>query len=102
MDNQDSTTQATKNQKERILDYKRTFSTEEGQRVLYDLMVFGNFLRPTLGHNNDVTEMAFNEGKRQMALRILTYCQLDMETINKFIEKRQGERNAKISNALKV
>lgn len=82
-------------QKDELLDFKRTFTTPEGKRVLYDLMGFCNFMKPTLNKNNDPIEMAFNEGKRQVVLMILTKCQLNMETVNKFMEIRQGERDAK-------
>ena len=94
MDRAEQLKKVGKVQKDRVLDYKRTFDSPEGKRVLYDLMIFGNFISPTLTVKNDPIEMAFNEGKRQVVLKILTYCQLDLTMVEKFIATRQGERDA--------
>lgn len=84
---------AGKRSKQKILDYKAVFGTEQGKRVLHDLLVYSNFLQPTLTSNNDPIEMAFNEGKRNVILRVLSFGRMDIRDIDKLIE--EGERNAK-------
>ena len=75
------------------MDYKKTFGTEEGKAVLYDLMDAHHFLKPTLTAKNDPIEAAFNEGKRNVILRILAYTNMDIQHIDALI--KEGERNVK-------
>lgn len=56
----------------RIQDYKRTFSTQHGERVLLDLMEHCNMLRPTFNQKNEVNLSIYNEGMRGAALYILS------------------------------
>ena len=55
--------------------YKRVFTTEDGGAILNDLMVFCNMIQPCYDPQN-VNETIFNEGKRSVALFIMT--QLNM------------------------
>lgn len=62
-------------------DYKKTFSTEEGKRVLKDLenTCFYN----TTTFSDKALMIAFNEGNRAVFLHIKTILELDIETLEK-------------------
>jgi hypothetical protein len=85
--------QVNKKAKQKHLDYANTFGSEEGKRVLHDMMRTHKFLTPTLASGNDPIEMAFFEGQRNVILRILTYLNMDVEAINRLVS--EGERNVK-------
>jgi hypothetical protein len=55
-------------------DYKRVFSSEQGNRVLADLIANHYVMNTTFArHPNDPEgTMAFREGQRQVVMRILT------------------------------
>ncbi len=75
-------------------DYQRTFNSEQGQRVLYDLMNEHYFLRSSFDQNP--YEMAFREGQKNVILRIMTILKLDLGKIK---EKLEGaEQYAKDQN----
>jgi hypothetical protein len=52
--------------------YKRLFSGPDGETVLNDLLKFCHFMQPTFVAESPC-ETSFNEGKRRVALRILSY-----------------------------
>lgn len=52
--------------------YLRVFSTAEGKKVLRDLMQFGHVF-DQVHVNGDPVSTAFNDGKRRMVLRILSF-----------------------------
>lgn len=52
--------------------YKNVFNTVEGKKVLRDLMDFCHFTNPTYDPNN-IHNSAFNEGKRRVLLRIISF-----------------------------
>lgn len=88
-----SAVQAGKRSKKKMLDYKAVFASDEGRAVLYDMMNAHHFLKPALTSKNDPIEAAFNEGQRNVILRILTYVNMDVEQIDTLI--KEGERNVK-------
>jgi len=55
---------------QRARDYSIAFSTDEGQRVLNDIVVSCFVLDSTMGSTPQ--ETAFNEGMRNAALRIMS------------------------------
>jgi len=77
--------------KQRYINYQRVFGSEEGKRVLYDMMEYHSFLKPTY-EKGDPHETAFNEGGRNVILRILTYINADIEALEK--RMKEGARNA--------
>ena len=66
-------------------DYKTVFGTDEGQRVLFDLMKNGCFLRPTHVPNDEVASHK-NEGMRELFLYILYQVELEPEKIMELIK----------------
>ena len=75
-------------------DYKKVFSSEEGQTVLYDLMGRSNFLMPT--HvPNDPHASDRNEGMRELFLYIIYQVEANpseiLETIR--IQKEQVKKD---------
>lgn len=72
--------------------YKRVFETEDGKKVLYDLMKFCNMLQPCFV-KGDPYESTHNDGQRSVALFILTQMNVDTEALLKLI--KQGEENDK-------
>ncbi len=58
-------------------DYSIIFNSPEGRRVLHDLLKNTHILEPTF--NTDPLQMAFNEGARNEALRILSILQFKPE-----------------------
>ncbi len=69
--------------KAKVIDYRKTFSSEAGQRVLYDLMLEGHMLKPLPMSSPDRDEA---EGKRQIVLKILTMLKTDPDKLQKLIE----------------
>jgi hypothetical protein len=56
---------------DRYRDFRAVFGTDAGQRVLQDIMGFGNMFRGSvMGENSHVTYKY--EGRRELALMILT------------------------------
>lgn len=51
-----------------VIDYKITFNSEHGKRVLDDLDLFSGYRKSSF--NKDPYLMAFLEGQRNVALRI--------------------------------
>lgn len=71
-----------------ISDYKRTFSSEQGKRVLQDLMQAHYLMRPTLRKGNDLAlNMAFNEGQRNVVLRILTILETSEASLHTLLKE---------------
>ena len=58
-------------------DYSIIFNSPEGRRVLHDLLKNTHILEPTF--STDPLQMAFNEGARNEALRILSILQFKPE-----------------------
>lgn len=69
--------------------YQSFFNSEDGKKVLYDLMKVHHVVGSTF--SKDSHEMALKEGERNVVLRILSILQVDpqklLEDINKGIEQ---------------
>lgn len=63
-------------------DYKKTFETEEGKRVLADLSKTG-FFKSTTFAPNDAMTMAFQEGLRAFYLHIITILEMDIDELER-------------------
>ena len=84
---------ATSRSVRRVKDYKSTFGTVVGNRVLHDLMNTHYILRPTLDVDNaHVT--SFREGQRDVVLRIFTILKMNPVSLEQHINKIQEELEA--------
>jgi len=83
------TSQASK-QRQIITDYKSVFETAHGRRVLYDLMKAHHVVSST--HvTGDADATSFNEGARNVVLRIMTYLKYDIEKFDEAIKQGESE-----------
>ena len=69
--------------------YKRLFSSEDGSRVLQDLMIAHYMMGNTMSSDTHIT--AFNEGQRNVVLRILKLVKEDVGAIEKRIADVEKE-----------
>ncbi len=67
------------------IDYKAVFTSEEGERVLFDLMKNNFILSPTF--TSCIHEMALREGSRNSVLRILSILKVKPEQLKKQIAR---------------
>lgn len=76
-----------------ILAYKDTFNSEQGKKVLYDLMKVCHLLQPSyVGGTPE--ETAFREGERSVVLRILTQLETDAEKLIEFIKQSKAQESS--------
>jgi hypothetical protein len=75
--------------KDTIQSYQRLFASEDGIRVMKDLMKSCHFYDTTF--TGDVYESAYKEGERSVILRIMRTIKLDPRDIDKILEGNQGE-----------
>lgn len=69
-------------QKEIQKAYRLTFGNEAANDVLADLRIFCSATKTTAPISPiDPIQMAINEGRRQVFLRILTYMKVDIEDV---------------------
>ncbi len=73
-----------------IEDYKSTFSSKSGEKVLWDLMREHHMISPTMDVNTHDT--AFREGQRNVVLRILQLMKTDTKKLLKIIEQAEENR----------
>ena len=73
----------------KVKDYQALFGSEMGLRVLWDLMENHNMLRPSF--SRDSLEMAFNEGQRNVVLRILKMLKMNVEDLQNRIKEAGNE-----------
>ena len=79
---------------DRALSYQALFSSDDGQKVLWDLMHNHHMIGSTF--SKDPYEMALKEGERNVVLRILQILKIDVATLAKRIEeglKQESEYN---------
>jgi len=79
-----------KRQQAKLQDYKRVFSTEQGKRVLHDMMLTNYVLNPTWSPGASDKDIYMREGARSVVLKILTILEIDP---NKLRELARGEDN---------
>jgi len=72
-----------------ILDYKDTFSTDKGKKVLWDLMKQSGMLTKSFVEG-DPYGTAYNDGARSLCLYILDKTNIDIQKLAEQI--KQGER----------
>ncbi len=65
--------------------YQRTFETEDGYKVLIDLMRQFNMMRPSF-YGEKPIEMAYSEGGRNVVCYILSKCKMNMVGLEQLIE----------------
>ena len=70
----------------KIVDYKKVFSSEQGKRVLYDLMIEHKVMGPTY-IKGDAIEMAFLEGQRNVLLRIFSILKMNPDKLKETIQE---------------
>ena len=70
----------------KISDYKNTFNSQQGRRVLADMLAENKCLSTSFV-KEDPYLTAFNEGQRNVVLRILTILQVDTTQLLKLIEE---------------
>jgi hypothetical protein len=78
-----------KKMKETVLAYKRFFDTEDGKKVMADLMKSCHITSSTM--SSDPYETAFNEGARSVVLRILKTVNADMSQVEEMIKKMEEQ-----------
>lgn len=71
--------------------YQVVFKSEDGQKVLYDLMRNHHCLGSTF--SSDKMEMALKEGERNVVLRILHFLNTDPQKFLQEIEKGISQEN---------
>jgi hypothetical protein len=75
-----------------IRDYRQVFSSQAGKRVLHDLMSAHHMLGTSFVVKSEL-ETVFNEGQRNVVLRILAKLNTNPEELEKHIE--EYERDAR-------
>ena len=57
---------------DRHRDFRRVFlDSEQGKRVLYEVLAWSGMFRPSAQGNYDTNETFFHEGQRDVALKIM-------------------------------
>lgn len=78
-----------KKKMDQVASYQSVFNSEDGKKVLYDMMKVHHIFGSTF--SKDPYESALKEGERNAVLRILSILQIDpqklLEDINKGIEQ---------------
>jgi len=65
--------------------YQTVFKTEDGQKVLFDLMQYGCFITPIASVDLPEYVAWINEGKRSVVLEILKLMNKDVEQVHNMI-----------------
>lgn len=72
----------------KLQDYKRVFSSEQGKRVLSDLIASHYMMSSTFSRGpGSEQDMAFKEGQRQVVLRIMTIMDQDPAQVAQAIKE---------------
>lgn len=69
--------------------YKRVFESEDGKKVISDLMKNAHMFRSTMDANSN--EMAYREGERSMVLKILRTIKADPSELEKYLNEIEGQ-----------
>lgn len=86
----------TDSQADLIETYKRVFATKDGQKVLFNLMHEGFFIRPTMESGYETSLR--NEGRRELILYIIELLNRDSAEIYEFIKKHEDERKREMGD----
>ena len=71
----------------RASDYRNVFGSGQGRRVLLDMMKEHHIMSPTIGAKVDSHDLAFNEGARNVVLRILKLMKTDVDKLENLMEE---------------
>jgi hypothetical protein len=80
-----------KDQLKLISMYKSVFGSENGQRVLWDLMKVSGYTSNNFDENPQ--QLAYNEGLRSMVIRIVNLVEMDTQQISKLTKKYREADN---------
>lgn len=69
---------------DQAISYQATFSSAEGEKVLFDLMRTHHIVGTTF--SKDPYEMALKEGERNVVLRIISILKIDVDKLAKKID----------------
>jgi len=72
-----------------LIDYRATFRSEDGERVLKDLMANHHVFTGTF--DKDPMVMAFREGERSVIMAILDKLRVDPEKFAKMYDDQYGD-----------
>lgn len=72
-----------------ITDYQVAFNTDEGKRVLYDLLMACHFFQNMMCNN--AGQLAYKEGQRSVTLRILDKLDTNAKDLLDLLEEAQKE-----------
>lgn len=73
-------------------DYKKTFGSPEGKRVLLDLMNKFNVMHSTYQPGINEVDLAFKEGARNVVLFLIHKLGEDMEKLSEMAKEAQNDR----------
>lgn len=76
-----------------IQNYIKVFETDEGRKVLKDLMNHSYLLQPTAAANEMLSNR--NEGKRELMLHILHNLSYDVQSLLDLIDESKNENREK-------
>jgi hypothetical protein len=77
-------TRVAKRSHAKIIDFKKTFESEHGKRVLYELMDMAGYTNSP--PPRDALELAYREGCRNMVNTILGYLKMNPEKLKHLLE----------------
>jgi hypothetical protein len=76
--------------KGKIIDYKQTFGSPHGQRVLRDLMKRFHIMKST--HvSGDPYETAFREGERHVLVTLMSTLKIDPDKLGEIMKQGENE-----------
>jgi hypothetical protein len=75
--------------KDTIVCYKRLFDSDDGQKVLKDLMRSCHMTSTTF--DSDPQQQAFNEGARSVVLRIMNTINLSEHKLSEFMKQMEEQ-----------
>ncbi len=71
----------------KAIDYKVVFGSEEGKRVLHDILKSCGML--TSSFDESSVTMAYKEGQRNVALSLLHKTKVNIQELTRFIEQQE-------------
>lgn len=77
----------------RVQDYKRVFNTQQGKRVLHDMMESHYVMRNTYEGKEDPYGQAFREGQRHVVLRIFSIMETNPSQMEDILREANDVKN---------
>ncbi len=78
-----------KKQAATIADYRRVFGTDQGKRVLWDILKNAHIMSPC--YSGRAEEAVFRDGERNVGLRIMATLKYDVRQLLEMIDKEGKE-----------